>query len=729
MKKHLSTGGTVLFILIIMLGWLYLATPQKFLSLDNRFRDFLFLMRGSIPVTKKVVIVDIDEKSLQDYGQWPWSRNIVASLITQLRNDGAGIIGLDIVFAEADKSAKPFAKDSNESCPDLYDKVLASAVKTSPVIGGYFFSFDFNTEKAASIPAVFIEKGLNKGRYIPEPIGARLNIACLQEVFYSSGFFNTIPDNGGMIRRIPLLMRYHNMLYPSLALEMIRIYSNEQRVTIQNSETGVDSIVLGDLVIPTDRYARMNINFRGPSNSFRYISASDILQKKIDPSLIQGKFVLIGTSAVGLSDLKPTPYDSVMPGVEIHANMIDTVLAGDMISTPHNGELIDLGIIVLTVLFSALIFYLLNAWLIIPAMIFLLYGFYKLFFILLFEKGIIVNILMPFIALVTTMLITLLLRYLFTSQQKEQLQKAFAQKVSPAVMKDILTNKTQNLLEPKEKSVTIFFSDIRSFTTISETIGNPEELILLLNKYLTPMVDIVVKHHGTIDKFIGDAVMAYWNAPTDVDNHADEAVQSAIEQLIMLKEINRKIEKHQENQYYVVKKAINEKTVDHKAHYDMMINIGIGINTGVVTIGEMGSYGRSDYTIIGDNVNLASRLEGLCKTYGVLLIISETTKAALVRTYPIRELDWVRVKGKSKPVTIYEILIEVILQEELEKYNYALELYRNSKFNQAREVFKSLADDSDRYSYKLYRMYQKRCEHLIEEKVSNFDGIFNFTTK
>ncbi len=650
-------------------------------------------------------------------------------MITQLRDDGAGIIGLDIVFAEADKSAKPFAKDSNESCPDLYDKVLASAVKTSPVIGGYFFSFDFKTEKAASVPAVFIEKGLSKGRYVPEPMGARLNIDCLQNVFYSSGFFNTIPDHGGMIRRIPLLMRYHDMLYPSLSLEMIRIYRNVQRVTVQNSETGVDSIILGDLVIPTDRYARMNINFRGPSNSFRYISASDIIQKKIDPSLVQGKFVLIGTSAVGLSDLKPTPYDSVMPGVEIHANMIDTVLAGDMISTPHNSELIDLGIIVLTVLFSALIFYLLNAWLVIPAMIFLLYGFYKLFFILLFENGMIVNILMPFIALVTTMLITLLLRYFFTSQQKEQLQKAFAQKVSPAVMKDILTNKTQNLLKPKEKSVTIFFSDIRSFTTISETIGNPEELILLLNKYLTPMVDIVVQHHGTIDKFIGDAVMAYWNAPTDVDNHADEAVQSAIEQLIMLKEINRKIEKHQKKQYHVVKKAVNEKTVDHKAHYDMMINIGIGINTGVVTIGEMGSFGRSDYTIIGDNVNLASRLEGLCKTYGVLLIISETTKAALVGTYPIRELDWVRVKGKSKPVTIYEILIEAISQEELEKYNRALELYRKSEFNQAREIFESLANDSDRYSYKLYLMYQKRCGHLIEEKVSDFDGIFNFTTK
>ena len=217
------------------------------------------------------------------------------------------------------------------------------------------------------------------------------------------------------------------MLYPSLALEMVRIYSNTNKVVVQNSETGVDSIKLADLIIPTDRYARMNINFRGPSRHFYYISASDIIQKKIDPSVVQGKFVLIGTSAVGLADLKPTPFDTVMPGVEIHANMIDTVLANDMISTPHNIELIDLTMIVFTVILSALFFYLLNGWLVIPLLVLFFYGFYRLFYILLFEQGIIVNILMPVIALFATMLITLLLRYLFTSRQKQQLQKEASQ--------------------------------------------------------------------------------------------------------------------------------------------------------------------------------------------------------------------------------------------------------------------------------------------------------------
>ena len=327
---------------------------------------------------------------------------------------------------------------------------------------------------------------------------------------------------------------------------------------------------------------------------------------------------------------------------------------------------------------------------------------------MLFTYGVILDILLPLIALFLTMIMTLLLRFIFTSQDKRHIQQAFSKKVSPAVMNDIMSNETQALLEPKEKNVTIFFSDIRSFTTISETIGNPTRLIQLLNEYMTPMVDIIIKHKGTIDKFIGDAIMAYWNAPIDVENHADHAVQSALEQLTRLRELNQGI----------------------KEQYDTIIDIGIGIHTGDVTIGEMGSSGRSDYTIIGDNVNLASRLEGLCKPYGVKLIISEATKNALKASYFIRELDWVKVKGKTKPVTIFEVLstgtITVEQREEFQRYDEALSLYRHAEFHKAREHFMIL---SKRYPHTLYRMYQERCTYLIEENVTHFDGVFTFSTK
>ncbi len=715
-------------VLAISFSWLYLTVPQWFLSIDGRLRDFLFVLRGPVSTTGSLVIVDIDEKSLRRYGQWPWSRDIMAKLIENLRDYGAGIIGLDIVFAEADRTSRSFDKESNESCPDLNDKLLAKAVASSPVVGGYFFSFDFNTTDAPSIPAVFIEKGLSEERYIFEPKGVRLNIKCIQDSFYSTGFFNTMPDSGGMIRFVPLLMRYNDILYPSLALEMIRIYSGTERVVVRNSHTGVDSIQLGDAVIPTDRFARILVNYRGGAKHFKYLSAADVIDRKVNASDLEGKFVLVGTSAIGLADLRPTPMDSVVPGVEIHANIIDNILRGDIISFSHNRELLDIAIILTTVALSALLFYLVPAWLIVPLFVSTLYGMYRFFYHMFFDQGLCLNILMPLVGMLATVLVILLLRFLFVSLQEKRLKNAFAQKVSPAVMSDILKNRSSNLLEPKDKEVTIFFSDIRSFTTISETLGDPVEVINLLNEYLTPMVDSIVKHQGTIDKFIGDAIMAYWNAPIDVPNHADEAVRCALDQIGTLDKINEIIRSRNEKIYLKVVERLNEMSLDRPGS-TAMISIGAGIHTGEVTIGEMGSIGRSDYTIIGDNVNLASRLEGLCKYYGVSIIISESTKRALRGDYMIRELDLVRVKGKREAVSIYQVLSDEMNGSEMELYESALSVYRKADFLAACKIFDELSHTGEPHSVKLYDLYRKRCEKLAKMDIKTFDGIYDFKTK
>ena len=255
-------------------------------------------------------------------------------------------------------------------------------------------------------------------------------------------------------------------------------------------------------------------------------------------------------------------------------------------------------------------------------------------FYLMFHYGYIVNIVLPTSLSILLSIILSGINYFFESKKTKELKKAFAKKVSPDVMNELLKSGTEEILAPKEKEITIFFSDVRSFTTISEKLGDPKKLIELLNIYMTPMVEMITSHKGTIDKFIGDAIMAYWNAPNDVENHADEAVSSAIDQLIKLKEINKILRKK----------------------FDLEINIGMGINSGVSTIGEMGSAGRADYTVIGDNVNLASRLEGLNKPYKTHIIISEFTKNLLKNSYAIRELDLVRVKGKKKAVAIFEVL-------------------------------------------------------------------------
>ncbi len=711
-KRFLSLLA-ILSILTISISSLYLFIPNSFLSIDNNLRDFLFVLRGEIETTGDVVIIDIDERTLSKYGQWPWSRHITAELLDKLTQLGAGIIGLDMVFSESDATATTIPIDTNASskslCKQPSDSILAQVVSYAPVIGGYFFSFDFKNTKVPSIPAIFIEKGLTNKRYIPEPIGAKLNIDCIQNSLYSSGFFNTIFDEDGVVRSVPLIMRYNDMLYPSLALEMIRIYNNTKKVTLQNSYTGAEQITMGELKIPIDRHGRITLNYRGASRHFDYISVVDVMEGKVDAQRVAGKFLLIGTSAIGLSDIRATPLDEMMAGVEIHANVIDAILANDFISIPNDAPLINLIVIAMTILSTAIIFYFLSSWLIVPIWIGYSYGMYLLFYTLLFDKGIIVNIVFPIVAFVLTTMIILLMRFIFVNQLKRQFQEAFSRKVSPAVMHDIMSNETKHLLEPREKVVTIFFSDIRSFTSISEEIGNPTRLISLLNTYMIPMVENIISHQGTIDKFIGDAIMAYWNAPIDISNHTDNALQSALEQLAILDKLNIRI----------------------KQEYNIIINIGIGINVGSVTIGEMGATGRSDYTIIGDSVNLASRLEGLCKVYGVKLIISQATKDNLNEEYIFRELDWVSVKGKKKSVTIFEVIakgreIEESKAKELEEFANALELYREGRFIEAKEIFDILYQI---YNEELYKLYQERCSLLKRQNIKEFDGIFTFNTK
>ena len=712
MKKALTIAISMV-ILMLSLVLLELKLPHSFESIDAKLHDFLFLARGVEKPSDDIVIVDIDETSLKKFGQWPWSRNVVAHLIDNLTFAGAGIIGLDIVFAEADRSSPAhIIQELGLHVKELkdYDAMLAQSINNAPVIGGYFFNFEHNsTVEGPSIPAIFLEKGRTDSELgVPTSTGITLNIPSIQNAFYSVGFFNNMPDEGGIIRSVPLIIRYDMSLYPSLALEMIRIYSQTQKVYVNNSHFGVESVTLNNITIPTDSFGRLRVNFKGPGHTYRYISADKILEGDFNPSEIEGKFVLIGTSAIGLVDLRATPFDEVMPGVELHANTIDTILSQNFLIENIDTHTYNTLILLATILLTTLIFALISEWLYLPLIALLLLGAYYINMYVFFTLGLVINILFPLAGMLLSMFSVLLIEYIFTSSQKRELQKAFAKKVSPQVMHDIIEHSTTGLLTPKEREVSIFFSDIRSFTNISEKIGHPNRLIAMLNEYMTPMVDIVIAHHGTVDKFIGDAVMAYWNAPVEVKNHQDRAVQAALEQLDKLKELNVHIQKV----------------------YDVTIDIGIGIHSGVATIGEMGSEGRSDYTIIGDNVNLASRLEGLCKPYGVRLIISEFTKKGLKERYIIRELDIVRVKGKEHPVTIYEVIdkgeADDTLEIELHIYQDALCLYREAKFSDAKTLFETLHNS---YHHSLYAMYASRCENLIESGIKEFDGIYTFTTK
>jgi len=692
------------FIIFISFISMYLFSPVLEVF-DNKLRDEMFLIRGEMNTTNSVVIVDIDEKSLKALGQWPWSRDKLSQIIINLTNSEALIIGLDVFFAEKDTKSPKYLVDKYNLKVEAedYDSYFGQVLANTPTITGYYFNFENNISKniLPNIPAIFIQKHLND-EYLLMPKGFIGNIPILQNNAYSGGFVNMIPDVDGVVRHVPLLLRYDDLIYPSLAFEMVRIAFGERKVIINYSEAGVDNIMLGKYKIKTDRFGRLFINYRGDRGKFKYISAIDVYNNNFDKSLIKDKFVLIGTTAGGLFDLRVTPYNTVYPGVEVHANIIDNLIQGDFLFKPDIGEVIDILSLLLMGIIITLSFYFFNA--IFSSLIFmgLVVSYFIFGYHLMFSYGYIINVFLPILEVIVLALLFGGINYLLEERKTIALRHAFSKKVSPKVMDELLHNTTDNILAPKDKEITIFFSDIRSFTSISEKIGDPKKVIELLNFYMTPMVENINIHKGTVDKFIGDAIMAYWNAPVDVKNHADEAVSSAIEQIEILKTLNSKI----------------------KAKFGIDLNIGIGINSGVATIGEMGSRGRADYTVIGDNVNLASRLEGLNKTYKTHILITDFTFKLLTKNYIIREIDLVRVKGKNKPVEIYEVI--GFGEKDFSKYYEALNLYRDSNFDKAKEKFEKLFKETDD---KLYEVYINRCEYFIQNPPQNFDGVWTFTTK
>jgi adenylate cyclase len=711
LKKNLIYGTAALGIAVV-LSCIYIFSSSLLDSFDNRLRDFLFKVRGNIDTTQNVIIVDIDEKSLKHLGQWPWSRNKIATVLENLVNNEAAIIGFDVVFAEVDNSSPHRVFETfnvkKDNVPN-YDAILAQTIGQTPTILGYLFELEDKphiNKTAPNIPGIIINK---RNDYLIEAHGTILNTQLIQNSAYSSGFFNNIPDDSGIIRSVPLVINYDNSNYTSLALEIMRIITQTQTVRVNSDDDGIYSVTLKDIEIPTDRHGRMQVNFRGGRNSFEYYSALDIYNNTIDKEKIKNKIVLIGTSAVGLLDLRAMPFDSVYPGVEVHANIIDNIIAGDFIS---KDAWIDGFNIPLIFLLSFIIVYLIkkapfsfNPIISIVFLIAVVYGAY----ILMFDYGIVVNIIFPLLTVVLSSIIATMLDYFYEIKQEEAIKKKFASKVSQGVMENLLQNIDDQTFQAEEKEITVFFSDIRSFTNISEQMGSAKDLIDFLNEYMDPMSNIITEYEGTIDKYIGDAIMAYWNAPANVQNHADKALQASLKQLRSLKQLNEKLK--ETNQPY--------------------IDIGIGLNTGLAVVGEMGSQGRSDYTVIGDSVNLGARLESLCKYYNSKINISNFVKAQLKEEYIFRFLDLVTVKGKAEPIEIWQVIEEETehLREELEHYHKAVELYQQGLFKEALVLFEEGENNPYKSNQNVYTMYIQRCQEYIKYPPENFNGVYEHTTK
>ncbi|MGJ0313242.1 CHASE2 domain-containing protein [Aliarcobacter cryaerophilus] len=703
------------FLISSFLIVLYIFFPSLLDSFDNRIRDSYFIFKGETKISNNVVIIDIDDSSIKEFGQWPWSRNILSKIIENLTNSNISVVGMDIVFAEEDRTSPSLIAKKLGINKELenYDFDFAKVISTSPVILGYSFNIEDNnsSKNSPQIPAIFIEKNKNSDEnYLIQAFGTTLNLPILQENSYSSGFFNIIPDESGVIRSVPLLISYNDTLYPSLALEIIRALNDIQKVFVNYDENGVSNIQLGDFYIPTDKYGRIFINYRGASKSFKYISAKDIYNNNFKVEDIEGKIALLGTSATGLYDLRATPYENVFPGVEVHANVIDNILQGDFIQKASYLDGVNI-VSIFVLAFFVFFFVSVTPFILKPFVFLLFFSAYLIFsYQALFSYGLVLNIIFPISSIILAFVFSIIIDFFYNIKQEKAIKNKFASKVSKSVMEDILKNIDNNEFSAKNKEITIFFSDIRGFTQVSEQL-KAKELIEYLNAYMEPMSSIIIKNQGTIDKFIGDAIMAYWNAPLDVENHADMAVKASLEQLEALNELNKKFEKDK------------LPTID----------IGIGLNSGEVIVGEMGSSLRSDYTVIGDAINLGSRVESLCKYYGSKLNITNFTKDKLKEKYIFRFLDFVRVKGKTQPVEIWQVIgsgeAKDELKNELENYHKAIDFYKESKFSDALELFRKLDNLENKTNKNIYKIYIKRCEEFIQTPPKDFDCVYEHTTK
>jgi adenylate cyclase len=732
-------------------------------DIEQRTLDLRFALRGKRTADPRIVIVGIDDKTLQTIGSYPLPRSNYALLVRQLKQSGARVVGFDVTFPTAASSEAldvlaHLRKEIGLSAPaDLQNKVLqleqqsdvdaqfAASLKDAGnvVLGHLFLNAEvskfsdpkqaeayFNIVWAKSFPQILKVKSGNHDFDLsqawiqaggPVASGVEANLPNLAEAAASYGFFNIIPDADGTIRRALFVIRYQDQdFFPSLALQVLRQYESipDQQIAAYIAADGVERIQFGDHKLYPWQDGSGLINYVGPYHSYPHYSMVDVLHGTVPTDAFRDKIVFVGGTALGIGDLRNTPFekqDSGYMGVEIHANILDNLLHSaepqrTFLIRGFNEEIVDIAFIVFFGIGLGLwcgrsrpLTATLTAMVVLGAFFgFVYYGFA--------HWGRWYSFVLPAATLVGSYASITSFRVIHEEREKRKIRKTFSQYLSPGVI--ALVEKDPNkYIRPggEVKELTVMFSDIRDFTTLSEGL-TPDELVNLLNQYLSAMTDILFRNLGTLDKYIGDAIMAFWGSPFPQQDHAYRACNCALEMMAGLEELNRKWAEQGRRQ----------------------IAIGIGLNTGPVNVGNMGSDKRLAWTVMGDNVNLASRLEGMTKEYRNRVIISEFTYAQVADQFVAREVDRIRVKGKKKPVVIYELLAPISESHAyaalLTKYNAALEVYRSQNWREAAGAFGELLavypDDGPTQI-----LLQRSVEFLEETPEPDWDGVYVMKSK
>ncbi|MFB9263196.1 CHASE2 domain-containing protein [Bradyrhizobium erythrophlei] len=602
--------------------------------------------------SRPVTIVDIDEKSLADprLGQWPWPRTRIADIVTNLTRLGAVVIAFDVVFSEPDRLNPDIAADTFgdldeemrqrlRSLPSN-DKILADAIRSSRVVLGESGDFNIHANLNEKLPVTGLAMlGEDPQRFMFKFPGLLRNVPVLEEAAAGRGLFTIKPERDGIVRRVPMIMVAQGVTMPSLTFEVLRVASGSGTILIKANPAGIQSVGVTGFSIPTDRYGQLWIHYAHYDPSI-YVSAIDVLEGRVAPDRIAGKLVLIGTSSIGMNDIKTTPITPAMPGVEIHAQVLESALTGAVISQPGYGigiEFFAAMIMGLLVLAFAPKFGPVTLVIVGGMFASILVGTSWYFYA---QHRLLIDFTYPLMSTTAIYLTLIFASFVREQQQRRQIRSQFAQYMSPVLVEQLAQQPERLVLGGEEREMTIMFSDMRGFTSISETYkDNPQGLTSLMNRFLTPLTHAILNRKGYIDKYMGDAIMAFWNAPLDDKEHQLNACEAAVDMLERVDALNRERE---------------QEALDG-GHTYIPLNIGVGLNTGACVVGNMGSDIKFDYSVFGDSVNLASRLEGQSKEYGFPIIVGSTTALAVKEKFAILELDFIMVKGKREPEVIYAI--------------------------------------------------------------------------
>jgi len=687
---------TAVFLVIAILAALfglilYRETFSFVEQVDLRLKDARFTLRGVEHPSAPVTVIAIDNKSIKQLGRWPWSRELTARLISAASAQGARVIAVDMVFSEPQGTTP--------------DRALAAAVaKTGSVVLGYFFRAEPQPDNLQALEQLSRSR-ISLLRVAPNVTAVSLptyeqvdaNIAPVGSCAAGFGYFNQLSDADGLYRSLPLLMLFRGEVYPSLAMSAVSRYRG-QPLQVDIESFGVSGVKIGNQTIPAGEQGKLSLAYYGPGGTISTVSAADVLGGQLPAGSLTGRLVFIGVTETGIADLRATPFDPVFPGVEIHATFAANALEERFLTRNSSTLAAEMGAIALLPLLLALLLAF------IPGAVWGLAGFtltaagYLGMNMYLFSaQRLDLSIAYPLLPLLLTYLGGEAYRSLVTERKGRYLKKAFSSYVSPELVNEIVKNPERLQLGGEKREISILFSDIRGFTTLSEGV-TPETLVKLLNDYLSPMTRIVMDERGTLDKFIGDAIMAIFNAPLDLENHPVGACRTAVRMIERLTELNKEFSRLGMPQ----------------------IDIGIGINTGEAVVGNMGSDMRFDYTAIGDSVNLASRLEGLNKYYGTHILVSEATRRQVSDVFTFREVDLVRVKGKNEPIAVYELMIG--RTNLIEQFQQALALYRKAEFAAAADTFARLEEETGDY---LSQLYRNRCREFQQNPPADgWDGVY-----